>query len=48
VKAYRVFDEGKFGAGRMAEMGRDELDAGNVTVRIAYSSVNYKDALTAL
>jgi len=47
VKVYRVFDEGKFGAGRMAEMGRDELDAGNVTVRIAYSSVNYKDALTA-
>jgi len=28
-------------------MGRDELDPGNVVVRIAYASVNYKDALTA-
>ncbi len=28
-------------------MPREELDAGNVLVRIAYASVNYKDALTA-
>jgi putative YhdH/YhfP family quinone oxidoreductase len=28
-------------------MGRDELDAGNILVRVAYASVNYKDALTA-
>ena len=28
-------------------MTRDELDAGNVVVRTAYASVNYKDALTA-
>ena len=28
-------------------MPREELDAGNVVVRIAYASVNYKDALTA-
>jgi acrylyl-CoA reductase (NADPH) len=28
-------------------MSREELDMGNVVVRIAYSSVNYKDALTA-
>lgn len=47
MKAYRVFDEGKYGRGRHCEMGRDELDAGNVVVRIAYASVNYKDALTA-
>jgi acrylyl-CoA reductase (NADPH) len=47
LKAYRVFEGGKFGAGRFAEMGRDELDAGNVVVRVAYTSVNYKDALTA-
>lgn len=46
-KAYRVFDEGKFGAGRMAQMSRDQLDSGNVVVKIAYASVNYKDALTA-
>ena len=47
MKAYRVFDEGKFGSGRFCEMDRDKLDAGNVVVRIAYASVNYKDALTA-
>jgi putative YhdH/YhfP family quinone oxidoreductase len=28
-------------------MSRDELGAGNVVVRMAYASVNYKDALTA-
>jgi acrylyl-CoA reductase (NADPH) len=47
LKAYRVFEAGKFGSGRYCEMGRDELDAGDVVVRIAFASVNYKDALTA-
>jgi acrylyl-CoA reductase (NADPH) len=47
VKAYRVVEEGKFGQGKFSEMSRDELDRGDVTVRIAYASVNYKDALTA-
>jgi putative YhdH/YhfP family quinone oxidoreductase len=47
LKAYRVFEGGKFGQGRHCEMGRDELDVGDVVVRIAYASVNYKDALTA-
>jgi putative YhdH/YhfP family quinone oxidoreductase len=47
LKAYRVFEGGKFGSGRFCEMGRDEFDAGDVVVRIAYASVNYKDALTA-
>jgi len=47
LKAYRVFEGGKFGSGRFCEMGRDELDAGDVVVRVAYASVNYKDALTA-
>lgn len=28
-------------------MSRDELDAGDVVVRVTYASVNYKDALTA-
>ncbi|MBC7804148.1 MAG: acryloyl-CoA reductase [Candidatus Parcubacteria bacterium] len=28
-------------------MGREEMDAGEVVVRMAYASVNYKDALTA-
>jgi putative YhdH/YhfP family quinone oxidoreductase len=47
LKAYRVFAGGKFGSGRFCEMGREELDAGSVVVRVAYASVNYKDALTA-
>ena len=47
MKAYRVFEGGKFGAGRFCDMGREELDQGNVVVRIAFSSVNFKDALTA-
>ena len=47
MKAYRIFEGGKFGSGRHCEMGRDDLDVGNVVVRVAYASVNYKDALTA-
>jgi putative YhdH/YhfP family quinone oxidoreductase len=47
LKAYRVFAEGKFGSGRFCEMRPEELDAGSVLVRVAYASVNYKDALTA-
>jgi putative YhdH/YhfP family quinone oxidoreductase len=47
LKAYRVFEGGRFGVGRFCEMSRDELDQGNVVVRIAYASVNFKDALTA-
>jgi putative YhdH/YhfP family quinone oxidoreductase len=51
VKAYRVHagnsGAAKFGAGRFDTMSRADLDAGNVVVRVAYASVNYKDALTA-
>jgi len=47
LRAYRIFEGGKFGSGRPCEMSRDELDEGNVVVRIACASVNYKDALTA-
>jgi acrylyl-CoA reductase (NADPH) len=47
LKAYRVFEGGRFGSGRFCEMGRNELDAGEVVVRVAHASVNYKDALTA-
>jgi len=46
-RAYRVYDNGKFGEGRMCDMRRAELDSGNVVVRAAFASVNYKDALTA-
>ena len=46
-RAYRVHADGKFGTGRIDAMPREELDTGNVVVRVAYASVNYKDALTA-
>ena len=48
IRAYRVFEGGKFGLGRFAEMRREDLDEGNVVVRALHASVNYKDALTAL
>lgn len=46
-KAYLV--EEKEGRVQSAFVGMDEsqLDAGEVTIRVAYSSVNYKDALAA-
>ena len=47
MRAYRIFESGRFGAGRFCEMGREEFDEGDVVVRVAYASVNYKDALTA-
>ena len=47
MRAYRVFEGGRYGSGRMCEMDRREFDAGDVVLRIAYASVNYKDALTA-
>lgn len=51
MRAYRVHEgksaAEKFGLGRFDTMRREELDAGDVVVRIAYASVNYKDALTA-
>lgn len=46
-KAYRIFEEhGKVEA-RFVDMHRDELDAGEVTIRNLYASVNFKDALAA-
>ncbi len=48
IRADRVYEGGKFGAGRFASLEDKELDAGNVVVRSLFASVNYKDALTAL
>ncbi|HZV54200.1 MAG TPA: oxidoreductase [Rhodocyclaceae bacterium] len=46
-KAYLVSqEEGKVVSG-FAEMNESQLDPGQVTIRVAYSSVNYKDALAA-
>ena len=46
-KAYRVFNENDRIAGRVVQLGLDELSAGDVVFRTACSSVNYKDALAA-
>ena len=46
-KAFRIFnDEGRI-AGRVVDSTLDELTPGDVVIRAAYSSVNYKDALAA-
>jgi putative YhdH/YhfP family quinone oxidoreductase len=46
-KAYRIFDEDGKVASRFVDMKLDELDPGEVVVKVAYSSVNFKDALAA-
>lgn len=47
LKAYRIFNEDGKVASRYVDMQLDELDAGNVVIKVAYSSVNFKDALAA-
>jgi len=46
-KAYRIREIEKKAAGGFEELALDELDPGELVVRVAYSSVNYKDALAA-
>jgi acrylyl-CoA reductase (NADPH) len=46
-KAYRIREVENKAAARFEEVTLDELDAGEVVIRVAYSSVNYKDALAA-
>ncbi|MGB7542405.1 MAG: oxidoreductase [Burkholderiales bacterium] len=46
-KAYRIHEIEKKVVARFEEISLDDLDAGEVVVRVAYSSVNYKDALAA-
>jgi acrylyl-CoA reductase (NADPH) len=43
--AYRIFEENGKGHGRLVDMTLDELDPGEVVIKVAYSSVNFKDAL---
>ena len=46
-KALRIFsEEGKVQA-RMVDLELDELDPGEVVIKTAWSSVNFKDALAA-
>ena len=46
-KAYRIHEIEKKVVARFEEVSLDDLDAGEVVIRVAYSSVNYKDALAA-
>jgi acrylyl-CoA reductase (NADPH) len=46
-KAYRIREVDKKAIGGFEELALDELDPGELVVRVAYSSVNYKDALAA-
>ena len=43
--AFRVFDEDGRISGRLVQASLDELSAGAVVIKTAFSSVNYKDAL---
>ena len=45
--AYLIEEIGGKSQGRFVEMDASRLDPGEVTIRVAYSSVNYKDALAA-
>lgn len=45
--AYRICDENGKSQGRFVELSLDDLDPGEVVIRVRYSSVNYKDALAA-
>lgn len=40
-------DENRKVVSRMSTLGAEQLDAGEVTIRVHYSSINYKDALAA-
>jgi acrylyl-CoA reductase (NADPH) len=45
--AFRVFEKASKAQGRLVQMSIDDLSAGDVLIKAAYSSVNYKDALAA-
>jgi acrylyl-CoA reductase (NADPH) len=46
-KVYRLREQEKKVAAAFEQATLDELDPGEVVIRVAYSSVNYKDALAA-
>src|SRR5262245_66377374 len=46
-KAYKLTEVEKKIRAEFVELSLDELDPGDVVVRVAYSDVNYKDALAA-
>ena len=46
-KAYRIFNEDGKVASRYVDLALEDLDGGDVVIKVAYSSVNFKDALAA-
>jgi putative YhdH/YhfP family quinone oxidoreductase len=46
-RAYRIFNEENKIVSRWVDLTLNDLDPGEVVIRAAYSSVNYKDALAA-
>jgi acrylyl-CoA reductase (NADPH) len=46
-KAFRLFEETGKVSGRLVDAALDELTPGDVVIDVAWSSVNYKDALAA-
>src|SRR5690349_24140920 len=44
-RGFRIFSEDGRTAARLVQLSVDDLPAGSVVIRCAYSSVNYKDAL---
>src|ERR1700681_4443534 len=44
---YRIFNEDGKVAGRYVDLELKDLDAGAVVIKVAYSGVNFKDALAA-
>jgi len=46
-KAYRIFNEDGKVQARLVELALEELDPGEVVIKTAFSSVNFKDALAA-
>ena len=46
-RAYRIYNEDGKVEARLVEATLDELDPGEVVIKTAFSSVNYKDALAA-
>lgn len=44
-QAFRVYEEDNHVISRLESLSFDDLDAGDVLIKTAYSSVNYKDAL---
>ena len=46
-KAFRIHEDGGKISARFEQIGLDDLSPGGVVIRVAYSDINYKDALAA-